>query len=320
MKDGFILIDKAQDWTSHDCVAILRKYMKLTKVGHTGTLDPMATGLLLLAVGKATRMIEYTNDLDKTYIGRMRLGYETTTDDIWGEKTQEGPVNEDFLEKLQALVPKFLGEQDQLPPLYSAVRVGGRRLYHYARKGDSVEIKPRRVFIKDIQILGAGETNGFHEVEFKVVCGPGTFIRSLFRDLGRAIGSRASMSSLRRTGIGSLSVDSQKTVKILDIKQAYNDSRDNQFLWDSLLDLDRLISHLPYVELNLRRGRSFVLGAPVRIFDNELQAPKEGGGLLKEDNIRVYSKGSFLGIADKKEGMLVPKKVVMPGWKGSRND
>lgn len=320
MRDGLLLIDKPQDWTSHDCVAILRRYMKAGKIGHTGTLDPMATGLLLIAIGKATRMIEYSHSLNKTYVGKMRLGYETKTDDIWGEKTQEGPVCEDFEAKIRSKLPDFLGQKDQLPPLYSAVRIDGRRLYEYARKGQDVEMKARRVYIESIEVLGVGQTDGYPELELKVVCGSGTFIRSLFRDLARAIGCFATMSQLRRTAIGGMSLDDDKAISMDEVKVSYTEGKANDFLWQSLKAIDALVAHLPYVEVNEKRGRSFALGSPIKVYENEVSSP-EGGDLIKDrTTIRVYCKDVFLGIAEQLGDRLVPRKVVMPGWKGNRND
>ena len=320
MREGFLLIDKPQDWTSHDCVAILRRFLKVSKIGHTGTLDPMATGLLLVAVGRATRMIEYTDVLNKTYVGRMRLGCETTTDDIWGEVTEQTEVGDDFLERLRKNLPQFIGEQDQKPPLYSAVRVDGRRLYSYARKGEAVNIKPRQVFIKSIEILGVHEADDIKEVELKVECGTGTYIRSLFRDLGRAIGTRATMSSLRRTAIGGFSVDNDKVVSMLEVKKAYGEFVENDFLWDSLLLIDALIKHLPSVDISGERSRSFLLGAQVKVFEKEVQMPLEKDVALDRKAIRVYSDRTFLGIAEQQGNMLVPKKVVIPDLKGNCND
>ena len=186
MKDGILIIDKPQNWTSHDCVAVCRRASGVKKTGHGGTLDPMAEGLLPVFIGRATKIMEYL-DLDyKTYRCRAKLGITTDTMDVWGtvveQRSTEGITEEDIREKMEL----FRGEISQLPPKYSAVRVKGKRLYEYARDGQDVEIKPRRVRvsrlgIKDIDMEA-------YTVTFDVTCSKGTYVRSICHDLGEALG------------------------------------------------------------------------------------------------------------------------------------
>ena len=196
--DGLLLVDKPAGWTSHDAAAYIRKTLWIKRVGHTGTLDPDATGLILVLIGKATRLARYF-DLDKKgYSTVMELGSETDTEDASGQVTLECPVPE--LEPVQAeeVFRKFTGEIEQVPPMYSAVKVGGERLYKKARAGEEVERAPRKVFIEELRLTGiAGPL-----VSFEAVCSKGTYIRTLCRDLGKALGSCAHMRSLSRTKVG----------------------------------------------------------------------------------------------------------------------
>ena len=187
MKDGILILNKPQDWTSHDCVAVCRRVTGVKKVGHGGTLDPMAEGLLPVFIGKATKIMEYL-DLDyKTYRCTAKLGITTDTQDVWGEVLEEkspaGVTESEIMEKLQA----FRGRITQLPPKYSAVRINGKRLYEYARDGEEVEIRPRDVEIKELAVTDIDMDE--HTVTFDVTCSKGTYIRTICSDLGDALGS-----------------------------------------------------------------------------------------------------------------------------------
>lgn len=196
MSDGILIIDKPQEFTSFDICAVMRGLLKTRKIGHTGTLDPMATGVLPILVGKATKASDILPDHDKEYISGFRLGLETTTLDIWGETVKEEKVSvskEELLSKIEL----FRGEITQIPPMYSAVSVGGRRLYDIARSGGTVERPERKVTIKKLELLSFDEEKG--EGEILCRCSKGTYIRTLVADIGTALGTCAAVSSLRRT-------------------------------------------------------------------------------------------------------------------------
>ncbi len=208
-KGQVVLIDKPLDWTSFDVVnkmryAILKKFnLKKFKVGHAGTLDPLATGLLLVCVGKATKTINQYQGLDKEYTGTFYIGATTPSYDL------ETTVNEHFTtdhittEMILETARNFIGKQQQLPPIFSAVKKNGKKLYEHARKGENVEIKPRDIEIKEFEILSVD----MPEVAFRVKVSKGTYIRSLAFDFGRALQSGAYLSSLRRTKIGNFDVN-----------------------------------------------------------------------------------------------------------------
>jgi tRNA pseudouridine55 synthase len=200
--DGIVSIDKPQGITSHDAVDVVRRALGTRKVGHAGTLDPMATGLLVMGVGRATRLLRFLGDLPKTYEGTMRLGVSTTTLDADGEIVARETVRATDAE-IAAAMASLVGDSMQVPPAYSAVKVGGRRLYEAARAGDKVEAKARPVHV---DAFGSEGRDG-HDVRFRVVCGGGTYIRVLAADVGAALGCGAHLTRLRRTAIGSFSVE-----------------------------------------------------------------------------------------------------------------
>jgi len=196
--DGLLLVDKPAGWTSHDAVAYIRKTLWIKRVGHTGTLDPDATGLILVLIGKATRLARYFDWDKKGYSAVMELGYETDTEDASGQITMECPLPELEQGQVEEVFRRFTGEIEQVPPMYSAIKVGGERLYKKARAGEDVERAPRKVFIEELRLT---EIDG-PLVSFETVCSKGTYIRTLCRNLGKALGSCAHMKSLRRTKVG----------------------------------------------------------------------------------------------------------------------
>jgi tRNA pseudouridine55 synthase len=197
--NGIIIVDKPEGWTSHDVVAKLRWVLKEKRIGHGGTLDPMATGVLPLFVGRATRAVEFMESADKEYIAGVRFGIITDTQDTTGQVLEEHKADIEENDIVQAL-SGFLGESQQLPPLYSAVKVQGKKLYEYARKGREVERSPRSIKITEIEPLGYND--GKDEYRFRIVCSKGTYIRTICHDLGQRLGCGAAMSSLRRTRAG----------------------------------------------------------------------------------------------------------------------
>ena len=206
--NGILLVDKPGGWTSFDVAAKLRGLSKTRRIGHSGTLDPMATGLLVMFLGRATRAVPFAEDHDKRYIASLRPGLVTDTQDVTGsvlERKACSVTDEALEEALRA----FRGEIEQLPPMYSAIRVDGRRLYEIARRGGEVERKPRPVTIRSLELLGRDENGDFL---LDVRCSKGTYVRTLCHDIGRSLGCGACLSALRRVEVGAFSVDDAYTM------------------------------------------------------------------------------------------------------------
>lgn len=223
IKDGIININKPQGYTSHDCVNVIRSLTGVKRIGHTGTLDPMASGVLPVCIGSAARITEYL-DLDfKKYRCELLLGVETDTLDVWGQVLSDktdvaktlissGKITEDTIGQIFS---QFMGEISQIPPKYSALKVNGKKLYEYARAGQEIEIKSRRVYIKDITLLSLQLSEC--KISFEVTCSKGTYIRSICRDIGEMLGCGATMSGLERTASGEF--DIENAVPLEDLKK-----------------------------------------------------------------------------------------------------
>lgn len=269
--NGIILVDKPCDWTSHDVVGKLRGILHERRIGHSGTLDPMATGLLVLFVGRATRAVEFAEADSKEYIAGLRLGVSTDTQDITGNTLKSSNSLPSKAELEQAL-SAFKGEISQIPPMYSAIKVGGRKLYELARRGESVERKPRKVTIEKLEIVG--ENDGDYILD--VVCSKGTYIRTLCNDIGDTLGCGGCMSSLRRVKAGAFSIEKAHTI---DEIQA---AADNGGLDEIIIPVDRLFSAYPELtvrdtaEKKLRNGNVIKLAAP----NGTYRVYTETGGFL----------------------------------------
>ena len=207
-----LLIDKPLGWTSFDVVKRIRWSFDLEKVGHAGTLDPKATGLLIVCTGKKTKAIGRFVGLEKEYIGTLELGIRTPSHDTETEVTEQRPFGDVTMEKLRTAVEKFLGKQLQKPPMYSAVKYGGKPLYKYARKGRSVEREPKEVEVCEFAITGFEPPRA----DFRIVCSKGTYVRTLVDDLGQKLGCGATLLALRRTRIGQYHVSQAMTVEQLE--------------------------------------------------------------------------------------------------------
>lgn len=213
--EGLAVVDKPSGWTSHDVVAKLRGVLGTRKVGHAGTLDPSATGVLLVGVGRVTRLLRFLTALPKTYVGEIVLGVETNTLDADGEVTATHDMAGVTLDAARAAAVTLTGDIMQVPPMVSALKHEGRRLYDLAREGKTVEREPRPVTVHELEILAVG-SGPYPEVEFRVVCSSGTYVRTLADDMGRALGGHAHLTALRRTRVGSLGLDRAVTVDGLD--------------------------------------------------------------------------------------------------------
>ena len=250
--NGIILIDKPQDWTSHDVVGKLRRLLREKRIGHSGTLDPMATGLLVVFVGRATRAVEFAESDEKQYVAGLRLGVETDTQDITGTvlSEKEQHVTED---ELKAVLPRFMGEIDQIPPMYSALKVNGQKLYDIARKGGEVERKARRIPIHNLEI---GDNSHLEAGDFclDVTCSKGTYIRTLCRDIGEALGCGGTMSSLRRIRAGGFHLNQAVTLE--QVAEMAEQGRAEELL----LPVDSLFSAFAPMTLTEKQTKRTMVG------------------------------------------------------------
>ena len=206
--EGILLVDKPRDHTSHDVVARLRGKLKMKRIGHAGTLDPMATGLLVILVGKATKVSQYLVSLDKEYEGTIELGKVTDTQDAEGEVMATKPVPVLTEDDVQATIKSFLGDQYQLPPRYSAIKIAGQPLYKAARKGEEVVREPRFIRVMSWDLLRFASP----QIDFRLRCTKGTYVRTLAHDLGAKIGCGAHLAALRRTATGKFTVSQALTL------------------------------------------------------------------------------------------------------------
>ena len=279
--NGILLIDKEPDWTSNDVVAKLKGILHQRRIGHSGTLDPMATGLLVVFVGRATRAAEFAEGHDKRYLAALRLGLVTDTQDISGRELERRPVSV-TREELEAALENFKGEQEQVPPMYSAVKFKGRPLYEIARKGGEVERKARKINIYSISLTG--ERQGDYLLD--ISCSKGTYVRSLCHDLGQALGCGACMSGLRRTEAGGFKVEDAHTLAQV---QEYADMGRAEEL---LLPVDSLFDRLPACRVTQRQEKKIRCG-------NQVASDRADG------DYRVYSDaGEFLMLGRVEDGVL----------------
>ena len=212
MVNGILIVDKPRDFTSHDVVAKLRGMLRQKKIGHAGTLDPMATGVLVVLLGNATRASDHASGQSKEYIARLKLGLVTDTQDITGTVLEERPVTVGE-EALRAVLPAFTGDIDQLPPMYSAISVNGKRLYDLARKGVEIERQSREITIDKLELLEGGEALPAGEFDLRASCSKGTYVRTICHDIGQALGCGGCMADLRRVRSGRFTLEDALTFK-----------------------------------------------------------------------------------------------------------
>lgn len=212
--NGIIIINKPKNYTSHDVVAKVKKILNIKKVGHTGTLDPNATGVLPLLLNQGTKLSKYLIEHDKEYEVTLKLGIRTDTLDGEGNIIEEKKVNLDKLNQVEEVLNTFIGKQKQTPPIYSAIKLNGKKLYEYARKGQTVEIAPREIEIYGIKLEKIN--NKDNEIQFKVSCSKGTYIRSLCEDIAKEIGTIGYMKELNRTKVGNFHINQSITIEELE--------------------------------------------------------------------------------------------------------
>ena len=286
---GFLNLDKPFDWTSHDCVAKTRRILQIKKVGHAGTLDPAATGVLPIAIGKATRLLQYL-PTDKAYKATIRLGVQTTTDDLQGEIISQQPVTELSLETVKTVLQQFQGKIEQIPPSYSAIQVDGKRLYDLARKGEKVEAPVRNVEVFNIDILD-WRVGTFPELDVNIACGGGTYIRAIARDLGAVLGTGGTLAALQRTVSSGFNLADSITLAELEAKLEAEEFQP--------MVADAPLQHLPEITLAETEARRWCQGQKISLDSQVSQIA------------RIYNEQRlFLGIGESKEELLIPRMVL----------
>lgn len=286
--NGILIINKPLNYTSHD---IVHKIKKITgeKVGHTGTLDPMATGVLPLLIGKGTQCSKYLINHDKIYDVELTLGKKTDTADREGKIIQEENVNTNILGKtnIENALKSFLGISNQMPPMYSAIKINGKKLYEYARKGQKVEIQPRQINIYDINLKNIDIEN--KKITYQVKCSKGTYIRSLCEDIANKLGTIGYMSKLNRVQVGNFNI--KDSVDINDI------SENNNIINHKIITIETLFSEKEKIILNKRKLELFQNGVKLS-FDN------------KDEIYRIYYENKFIGIGEIKDKLL-KREIVL---------
>ncbi len=284
--NGILIVNKSKGYTSHDIVAKVKK-ITVEKVGHTGTLDPLATGVLPLLIGKGTLCSKYLMNHNKTYNVVLQLGIKKSTGDEEGEIIQKESVDEKRLEEKEVknVLESFLGEQEQIPPIYSAIKVNGKKLYEYARKGQAVEVKPRKITIYDIKLLKIDKESC--EIQFEVSCSKGTYIRSLCEDIAKEMGTVGYMKELQRTKVGTFTIE--QSVLVEDLNE--------ENVEEHIITVEKLFKDLEDIELNEKKLQLFLNGVKLS-FD------------LEDGIYKIYNNQQFIGIGVVKDKLLKRDIVI----------
>ena len=300
-RDGVININKPEGLTSQDVCTRLKRRLHIKKIGHTGTLDPMATGVLPVCIGKATRIIEYYDNDFKSYHAAMKLGIVTDTLDITGTVTEEHDASGVTEEAVRRAFAEYVGKVTQIPPKYSALKIGGKRAYDLAREGVEFEIKGREITIVSNEISAIDLNEG--TVEFDVTCSKGTYIRTICDDIGRELGCGAVMTALVRTGSGCFRIN-----EALDL-DAVNEMTDEEIA-AKIIPMDQTMKELGRIELNDNRVIAFINGNTSDKFYRIAEPTRFYSGKPGNPVYRVYGKGEFLGTGHIENGTLIPDKVI----------
>jgi len=305
--EGVLPVWKPADWTSHDVVARVRRLLGLRRIGHSGTLDPAATGVLPLCLGRATRLVEYLQLLPKTYDVTMVFGYATDTEDDTGTVVERVDCVEIGESDIRATILSFVGRIEQTPPLYSAVKVGGKRLYEWAREGKTVERKSRVVTVYAIRNVSVYPDKPYPTARFEVICSKGTYVRSLCTDIGRKLGVPATMRALVRTAVGPFDRGACVMMEELESQSADGGWKER------LVPIDRAVGHFPSVALTGAAAASASVGRPIPL---GLVSLSQGIDVSESGIVRVYGPGRvFIGLfrIDRASEMLRPEKIFTAG-------
>lgn len=305
--EGIIPVHKPAGWTSHDVVARMRRILGVRRIGHTGTLDPAVTGVLPICIGRATRLVEYIQDLPKEYEAILTIGYSTDTEDSTGAVTETIDHEIELTqEHVEHTIQSFVGRIEQVPPMYSALKHNGKKLYELAREGIEVERKHREVFIHRIELLQYDHSDRFPTAHIRVLCSKGTYIRTLCVDIGRKLGMPAVMSHLVRTATGGITLD-----KCFTLEQIV-EHKEQGMLTGVFLPITEVLAHLPAIILNSALTKLLLYGQVVKVPESCLPNHK-----LDEQiqTVRLYDElNQFLGMCslDLQSLLLTPVKVFHP--------
>ena len=276
--NGILIINKEKGCTSHDIVYKVKKIFN-EKVGHTGTLDPLAEGVLPILIGKGTLCSKYLINHDKKYIVNLALGQKTETSDLEGKIIEEKNIPDKSLtqSKIEKVLKSFIGKQQQMPPIYSAIKVNGKKLYEYARKGQNVEIKPREIEIYDIKLMNIDAQK--KQIQFEVFCGKGTYIRSLCEDIAEKLETVGYMENLKRIQVGDFKIEESSKIQELE-----ENKEDTKYLESKIISVEEIFKNKEKIKLDDKKMQLFLNG--VKITQNQ-----------ENDIYRIYNKNEkFIGI------------------------
>ncbi len=286
--NGILLIDKPKEYTSHDIVAIVKKITG-EKVGHTGTLDPNATGVLPLLVGKATLISKYLINHNKTYIATLKLGIKTDTADGEGNVVEQQDISKLLIKKeeIEKVLKKITGKQEQVPPMYSAIKVKGKKLYEYARKGQDVKIEPRKIEIYDTNLLEYKPKEA--EIVFEITCSKGTYIRTVCENIAERLNTVGYMKELKRIKVGDFAIENAIQI---DVFKNYPEK-----LEEALIPIERFFSEKEIIELSNKELQLFLNG--VKLTKNN-----------KDELYRIYNNNQFIGLGIVENNRLKREIIV----------
>ncbi|MBD8923114.1 tRNA pseudouridine(55) synthase TruB [bacterium] len=276
--NGILIINKEKGCTSHDIVYKVKKIFN-EKVGHTGTLDPLAEGVLPILIGKGTLCSKYLINHDKKYVVNLALGQKTETADLEGKIIEEKKIPDKSLtqNEIEKVLKSFIGKQQQMPPIYSAIKVNGKKLYEYARKGQNVEIKPREIEIYDIKLMNIDAQK--KQIQFEVFCGKGTYIRSLCEDIAEKLETVGYMESLKRIQVGDFKIEESSKIQELE-----ENKEDTKYLESKIISVEEIFKNKEKIKLDDKKMQLFLNG--VKITQNQ-----------ENDIYRIYDKNEkFIGI------------------------
>ena len=284
--NGILIINKEKGCTSHDIVYKVKKIFN-EKVGHTGTLDPLAEGVLPILIGKGTLCSKYLINHDKKYVVNLALGQKTETADLEGKIIEEKKIPDKSLtqNEIEKVLKSFIGKQQQMPPIYSAIKVNGKKLYEYARKGQNVEIKPREIEIYDIKLINIDAQK--KQIQFEVFCGKGTYIRSLCEDIAEKLETVGYMESLKRIQVGDFKIEESSKIQELE-----ENKEDTKYLESKIISVEEIFKNKEKIKLDDKKMQLFLNG--VKITQNQ-----------ENDIYRIYDKNEkFIGIGIVQDKLL----------------
>ncbi len=291
--DGILIVNKEKGYTSHDVVGKLRKILGIKQIGHTGTLDPNATGVLPILIGKATKASQYLIEHDKRYIATLKLGERTNTLDGEGEIVEKQTIEESLLDKnkIDAVLQTFLGKQEQIPPMYSAIKIKGKKLYEYAKQGKEIKREPRSIEIYEILLKKVNKEK--KEIIFEVHCSKGTYIRVLCEDIAKKIGTIGYMEELERTEVTPFTIKQALTLQQIE--------QQKENIKKYLISIEKIFEQKRKIQLDEKKQILFLNGT-------QLTFP------LDNDIYRIYSKEKFIGIG-KIENHLLKRDIILESVK-----